>query len=104
MAGEVAHDFGRALVPDDDRTAASRPAWPDPVSLTVVIAAVRAAAVDALEISSRQLVIFDRHCQPANGRIQGRPFRHRPGPKDAAEFDPQVVVQPGRIVQLDYEP
>ena len=36
--------------------------------------------------------------------IGRRPFRHRPGFEDAVEFEPEIIVQPRRVVLLDDEP
>src|SRR5215469_17556280 len=86
MAGVVTTDLRSALVPYDHRTGAAP-----------------RALVHALEVASRQLVILNWHGQPADRRVHRRTLRDRPRPKRAADKDPQVVVQPGSVVQLHHE-
>ena len=43
-------------------------------------------------------VIFHLYGQPFLGRVQGRPFGHRPALQHALQFQPEIVVQgPGRV-------
>ncbi len=55
----------------------------------------------ALEVPSRQLMILsgDGGLSGVAGSIDG-PYLGSPGPKRAVDKDPQVVMQPGSVVQL----
>lgn len=83
----VADNLGRPFVPDDHCAAAA------PLAL-----------VDSLEVPGRQLVVLNRNGKSPDGRIQRWPLRHRPRPQHAICLDPEVIVQPGRVMQLDHEP
>ena len=86
MPGLVPDDIGGSLVPDDHRAAAAR-----------------LALVHALELTRRQGMVFDRHGQPPDTRVEGRPLGHRPGAQYLACLQTEVEVQRRRIVQLDDE-
>ena len=65
-----------------------------------------AAAVLALRDGALELVVFDRMIldvdrEPLLARNKARPARHRPAHHHAVEFEPQVVMQPRRVVLLD---
>src|ERR1700732_3693392 len=57
----------------------------------------------AFEIAVIKRMVFDFHCQPLVARIERGPPGDRPGFEDAAELQPEIVVQPGRVVLLDHE-
>ena len=46
-------------------------------------------------------VILDMDGEPLVVGIEARAARDRPALHDAVEFEPQVVVQPGRVMLLD---
>src|SRR5258708_22434343 len=83
----VPDDLGRALVPDDDRAGAAALPW-----------------VHALEVASGQLMIIYPNGQPPDCRVHRRPLGHRPPPEHPSRLDPEVIMQPGRVVQLHHEP
>src|ERR1019366_3062018 len=82
-----AYDLRRALIPDDHSAAAAR-----------------LALVNALEVTRRDGVVLDRPRQPPDRGIEGRPLGHRPRAEHAADLEPQVEVQCGRVMQLHDEP
>ena len=86
MVGLPAQDLDRPLVPDDHR------------STTAAL-----SFVDALELARRQGVVLDWNSQPPHGGIEGWPLRDGPGAEDATNLQPQIEVQAGRVVELDYE-
>src|SRR5882757_4190857 len=57
----------------------------------------------AFEIAVVERMILDLDRQPLVVRIERGAARHRPGLEDAVEFEPEIVMQPGRIVLLDHE-
>src|SRR5258706_15726354 len=68
----------------------------------------RAAAILSLrngpfEIAVIQRMVFHLDCQPLVVRIERGAARDRPGFKDAVELEPQIVMQPARIMLLDHE-
>ena len=79
----VAEDLGRALIPDDHRAAAAR------LSL-----------VHALEVARLQRVVLDWHGQPAQCRIKGWPLGNGPRAQDLAGLDPEIEMQPCRVMKL----
>src|SRR5215468_8154392 len=86
MARLIPEDLGGPLIPDDHRAATA------PLAL-----------VHALELTRRQGMVFDRHGQPPDARIEGRPLRHRPRAQYLACLQTEVEVQRRGIVQLDDE-
>ncbi len=48
-------------------------------------------------------MILDLDREPLVVRIERGAARHRPGFEDAVEFQPQIVMQAGRVMLLDYE-
>src|SRR5689334_19884855 len=65
-----------------------------------------AAAVLALGNDALELVVFDRMIFDVDGealvaRHEARTARHRPAHHHTVEFQPEIVMQPGRIVFLD---
>ncbi len=66
-------------------------------------AAILAFRDGALEVAVVQRVVLHLDRQPLVMRVQRRAARDRPGLEHAVEFQPQVVVQPGRVVLLDDE-
>ena len=87
VTGLVPDDLGGPRVPDDDRAAAA--ALP---------------RVHAFKVASRYVMIFDRNGQPTDCRVQGRSLGHGPGAEHAADEYSQVVMQPGCVMQMHYEP
>jgi hypothetical protein len=79
----VAEDLGRALIPDDHRAAAAR------LSL-----------VHALEVARLQRVVAGWHGQPAQCRIKGWPLGNGPRAQDLADLDPEIEMQPRRVMNL----
>ena len=67
-------------------------------------AAILVVRDGAFEIAVIQRVILDLDRQPLVVGIERRPPGHRPGLEDAVELQPQIVMQPGRVVLLDHEP
>ncbi len=68
----------------------------------------RAAAVlplgdGALEVAVAQRMVLDLDRQALVARVERRPLGHRPGLEDPVEFEPQVEVQPRRVVLLHHE-
>ena len=68
----------------------------------------RAAAIlslgnGAFEIAVIERMILDFHREPLVVRIERGPAGDRPGFEHAVEFEPEIVVQPGRGVLLDHE-
>src|SRR6266702_886343 len=66
----------------------------------------RAAAIlafwnRAFEIAIVERMVLDLDRQPLVAWIERRPLRHRPGLEDAVEFEPEIVMQTGRIMLLD---
>ena len=57
----------------------------------------------AFEIAVIERMIFDLHRQPLVVRIERGAARDRPGFEDAVEFQPEIVVQPRRVMLLDHE-
>jgi hypothetical protein len=92
VAGLVADDLRRALVPDDDRAAAAAAA-----------AVLGRSLVHALELAGGQLVVLHRHGEAPDGRVERGAFRHGPGLQHSVDEDAQVVVKAGRVMQLDHE-
>ena len=58
----------------------------------------------AFEIAVIERMVLDLDRQPLVVRIERGTARHRPGFEDAVEFQPEIVMQPGRVVLLDHEP
>ena len=83
MTGFVAEDSGRALIPDDHRAAAAL------LSL-----------VHALEVARLQRVVAGWHGQPAHCRIKGWPLGNGPRAQDLADLDPEIEMQPRRVMNL----
>ena len=75
-----------AAVPDDHRAAA-----------------VFALGDVALEIQIGERMVLGAHRQPLLAQRQARAARHRPALERAVELEPQVVMQPARIVLLHDE-
>ena len=67
-------------------------------------AAILVVRDGAFEIAVVQRVILDLDRQPLVVRIERGSSRHRPGFEDAVELQPQIVMQPGRVMLLDHEP
>ena len=86
IGGRIAMRDPLALVPDDHRTGA-----------------VLALGDDALERGVVERVVLDMDGQPLLRRVEARPARHRPAPQHAVMLQPEIVVQPRRIVLLDDE-
>src|SRR5258705_9337509 len=68
----------------------------------------RAAAVLALgdcafEMDVRDGVVFNLHRQPLFAFEEGNSFGHGPGFQRAADFEPEVIMQPGGGMLLNYE-
>ena len=68
----------------------------------------RAAAIlvpgnGAFEIAVIERMVFDFHREPLVVRIERGPAGDRPGLEHAVEFEPEIVVQPGRGMLLDHE-
>src|SRR5258708_20554457 len=83
MTRFVAEDFGRALIPDDHCAAAAR-----------------LSVVHALEVARFQRVILDWHGQPPQCRIKGRSLGNGPRAQDLADLDPEIEMQPRRVMNL----
>jgi hypothetical protein len=56
--------------------------------------------VHALEVARFQRVVADGHGQPAQCRIKGWPFRNGPRAQDLADLNPEIEMQPRRVMQL----
>ena len=67
-------------------------------------AAILVVRDGAFEIAVVQRVILDLDREPLVVRIERGSSRHRPGFEDAVELQPQIVMQPGRVMLLDHEP
>ena len=68
----------------------------------------RACAIVALRDFALELGILDRMVLDVNRqalvlRVHGGSLRHRPTPQNAAVLEPEIIVQPGRVVFLDHE-
>src|SRR5258708_22003284 len=83
MTGFVAEDLGRALIPDDHCAAAAR-----------------LSVVHALEVARFQGMVLDWHGQPAHCRIKGRSLGNGPRAQDLADLDPEIEMQPRRVMKL----
>src|SRR5258708_36352387 len=83
MTRFVAEDLGRALIHDDHRAAAAR-----------------LSVVQALEVARFQRVVLDWHGQPPLCRIQGRSLGNGPRAQDLADLDPEIEMQPRRVMNL----
>src|SRR5260221_4605847 len=81
--GFVAEDLGGALIPDDHGAAAAR-----------------LSIVHALEVARLQRVVFDWQGKPAHCRIKGRPLGNRQRAQDLADLDPEIEMQPRRVMKL----
>ena len=66
-------------------------------------AAILAVGNSAFEIAVIERVILDLDRQPLVVRIDRGTARHRPGLEDAVELEPEIVMQPRRVVLLDHE-
>jgi hypothetical protein len=55
-----------------------------------------------IAVIERMILHFDR--EPLVMGIERRALRHRPGLEDTVELEPQIVMQPARIMLLDHEP
>ncbi len=66
-------------------------------------AAILVVGNGAFEIAIVQRMILDLDREPFVARIERWPPRHRPGFEDAIEFQPQIVMQAGRVMLLDHE-
>ncbi len=58
----------------------------------------------ALEVEILERVILGSHRQPVFLRDRRDPVGHCPGSERSAVLEPQIPVQPGRVVLLDDEP
>src|ERR1700720_359429 len=76
-----------------------RAAVPDHYGSTAVLS----LGNDTLKPTIFRRMIFDSHCQPLDGRIEGRAFRYRPGEQDAVPLQAEVVVQTASLMLLDDE-
>ena len=74
-----------------------------PSSQMITAPLPRMALVHAFELARRQGMVLDRHGQPPDARIEGRPLGHRPRAQYLACLQTEVEVQRRRIVQLDDE-
>ena len=79
--------FPGSAVPDDD-----------------VTAAVLAGRDHPFEVQVLDRVVFDVHGRALHGRVQRRSPGDGPAHEHAADFEPEVVVQPAGSVQLHHEP
>src|SRR5690242_18012704 len=86
VPGCVPDYLGGPLVPDDHRATAAH--------LTLM---------HTLELTGRQGVVFHRHGQPADSRIERWPSRDRPRAQYVACLQAEVEVQRRRVMQLDDE-
>jgi hypothetical protein len=57
----------------------------------------------AFEAAVLQRMVLDPYREPLVARIGGWPLGHRPTLKHAVQLEPEVVVQPRRIVLLHHE-
>ena len=57
----------------------------------------------AFEIAVIERMVFDLDREPLVTRIERRTFGDRPGFEDAVELEPQIVMQPRRVVLLDHK-
>jgi hypothetical protein len=64
-------------------------------------AAILPSGYNALEASVFQGMVFDMNSEPFVGRIEAGAFGDRPALGRAVELEPEVVMQPGRVVLLD---
>ena len=58
----------------------------------------------AFEIAIIERMIFNFHRQALIVRIERRPLGNRPGFENAAELQPEIIMQPARCVLLDDKP
>ena len=84
--GLLLHQLVRAAVPDLDRAGA--------------VVALRDLALEA-PVLERMILDVDREVLLA--RLQRNAFRHRPRRENAVALEPEVVVQPSRVVPLHDE-
>ena len=66
--------------------------------------AVVAFGDGAVKVGVVDRVVLDPHRQALVGRIERGPFRHRPTPQHAVMLQPEIPVQPARVVLLHDEP
>ncbi len=82
----VAFRLPVAAIPKHDRTAA-----------------ILAFRYRTFEVAVVQRMVLDLDSQALVVRIERRSFGHRPGLEDAIEFEPQIIMQPRRVVFLNDE-
>src|SRR5437879_12460753 len=58
---------------------------------------------EALKIRVLDRMILGPYSQPLDSGVERRPLGHGPGCQDSVHLQPEVVVQPGRIMLLDYK-
>ena len=57
----------------------------------------------AFKVEVRDGMIFHLHGQTLVGWVEGRTFGDSPGFKHTADLEPEIVMQPRRVVTLNHE-